>query len=265
MVVLHYDSGARDFEVLGPMLDSEEWARLKAAAIELLRARGQETAGDLLGSTPFELGAGTNVFGDDFSVLVATVPLEDYVKLAELKSNESARAAIHGIVNVLNEIGPYVRFVAVRLDSKAPPALVPSPSPRLNSAAVERALRDAELLLQSSGAVSAVDRAHTALHGYLRALCDEVGIDYASDAGMTDLFKRLREQHGGFGVGPHVEYADRIARSLSSAVDAVNTLRNRASIAHPNEELLADPEAILVINCVRTLLHYVGAKTAKRL
>jgi hypothetical protein len=37
-------------------------------------------------------------------------------------------------------------------------------------------------------------------------------------------------------------------------------LRNQASVAHPNVDLLAEPEAMLFINSVRCLLHYLNAK-----
>jgi hypothetical protein len=261
MIVLHYGSGARDFEILGDAMDAQEWAVLKSGAIGLLRARSNEAAAELLAGAPFELKIGTNVFGDDFTVLAATVPTSGYVELAKLENNTAGRTSIRSIVDVLNELGPYVRFVAVRLDSKGPPALVPPPLPRLTAAGVEQALRDAQHLLQTSGAVSAVDRVHTALHGYLKALCDEASIGYSSDAGITNLFKRLREQHKGFSVGAHAEHADRVARALATIVDSANTLRNRGSLAHPNPILLDEPEAILMLNCVRTLLHYVDAKT----
>lgn len=48
--------------------------------------------------------------------------------------------------------------------------------------------------------------------------------------------------------------------SFASAVDALNPIRNNASVAHPNAALLAEPEAMLVINSVRTLLHYLDSK-----
>ncbi|GAF72241.1 unnamed protein product [marine sediment metagenome] len=54
--------------------------------------------------------------------------------------------------------------------------LVEAPTVRLTSDAVQRALSDAERLLSSGAAVNAVDRIHTALHGYLRLVCDEAGI-----------------------------------------------------------------------------------------
>jgi len=37
-------------------------------------------------------------------------------------------------------------------------------------------------------------------------------------------------------------------------------VRNNASVAHPNEALLGEPEATLVINTVRTLLSYLEDK-----
>jgi Abortive infection C-terminus len=40
-------------------------------------------------------------------------------------------------------------------------------------------------------------------------------------------------------------------------------LRNNASVAHPNEALLDEPEAMLAINAARTILHYLDAKLTK--
>lgn len=52
----------------------------------------------------------------------------------------------------------------------------------------------------------------------------------------------------------------RLLRSFGTIVDTLNPLRNKASIAHPNKALLSEPEAILVINAVRTILHYFDEK-----
>jgi hypothetical protein len=63
-------------------------------------------------------------------------------------------------------------------------------------------------------------------------------------------------------MGPHADDIDRILKSFASAVDALNTLRNRASIAHPNPTILAREEAYLYINVVRTIMAYiVGSKS----
>ena len=50
----------------------------------------------------------------------------------------------------------------------------------------------------------------------------------------------------------HIEACD-YSRSL-------NTLRNQASIAHPNDNILEEAEAILAINSGRTLLNYLDSK-----
>jgi hypothetical protein len=48
--------------------------------------------------------------------------------------------------------------------------------------------------------------------------------------------------------------------AFATVVDALNPVRNRGSMAHANATLLDEPEAMLVINAVRTLLHYLNAK-----
>jgi hypothetical protein len=61
-------------------------------------------------------------------------------------------------------------------------------------------------------------------------------------------------------LGTRSEDLWRIVSSTASVVDALNVLRNNASIAHPNESLLEAAEAMLAINSARTLLHYLDAK-----
>jgi hypothetical protein len=146
----------------------------------------------------------------------------------------------------------------MRLQGTSP---VSPPQPSITSDVVERALRDAEALIQSQGATSAVDRAHTAFHGFLRAVCEAASIPLSKDSSVTEILKVIREQHPAFAIiGTRSEDIKRILRSMAAIVDALSTVRNRASVAHPNEELLDAPEAMLVINTVRTLLHYIDSK-----
>lgn len=135
------------------------------------------------------------------------------------------------------------------------------PTPRITSDVVERALTDAKQLLQSTGATSGVDRAHTAVHGYLHAVCKEAHITCKSDANLNELLKLVLQHHPGFrDAGNRKEDIDRILKAFSTILDALNPLRNRASVAHPNEELLKEAEAMLVINSAWTILHYIDAK-----
>jgi Abortive infection C-terminus len=53
-----------------------------------------------------------------------------------------------------------------------------------------------------------------------------------------------------------------IAKSLASISNALNPIRNRGSLAHPNESLLDEPEAMLVINAVKTLMTYLEARVS---
>jgi hypothetical protein len=60
------------------------------------------------------------------------------------------------------------------------------------SAPVERALNDIRVLLNASGPVSSVDRFHTLLRAYLKALCEGSSININPDASTTELIKSLR-------------------------------------------------------------------------
>lgn len=132
------------------------------------------------------------------------------------------------------------------------------------SEVVERAINDAETLVHTRGAASGVDRVHTALHGYLRKTCDDATIPYKGGATMTTLFKKLRADHPAFKEGgPRAQDITQVMRAMSAIMDALNPLRNNASVAHPNEALLGEPEAMLAINAARTILHYLDAKLTK--
>ena len=138
---------------------------------------------------------------------------------------------------------------------------VPSLEPVNTSLVVVRAIADAEKLIETGDAVSVIDRLHTAFHGHLRHICAREHLQYDDNASVTGLFKVLRTQHSRFqNRGPRAHDIDRIMNSLASIVDALNPIRNHASIAHPNDELLGNDEAKLVVNVIKTLFHYVEAK-----
>jgi len=149
---------------------------------------------------------------------------------------------------------------------------VSSPSPKITTDVVERAIKDAEALLKVNGATSGVDRIHTALHGYLKAVCNDAGINYKDDKHKDDkhkddnptitrLFKLLRENHPNLQkLGARQEDIKDILQAFATVITALNPIRNKASLAHPNDKLLDEDEARLVINAARTILHYLDAK-----
>jgi hypothetical protein len=129
------------------------------------------------------------------------------------------------------------------------------------SETVRRALEDADNLMRTSGPQSAVDRLHTAMHGYLLSLCADAGIAHGDHPTMTHLFKALRAEHPSLSkLGARSEDVTKMLGSMATILDALNPVRNNASLAHPNSALVGEAEAVLVINIVRTLLTYLEAK-----
>jgi hypothetical protein len=148
--------------------------------------------------------------------------------------------------------------IAQRLEGASP---VTNPTPQISSELVSRALADAETLIQSNGATSGVDRIHTALHGYFHAACDNENIPFPQDANLTKLFKLMRQHHPKLqDLGPRAQDIEQVLRATSAILDALNPVRNKASVAHPNSDLLGQNEAMLIINATRTMLHYFDSK-----
>lgn len=260
LIILYYGSGARDFELLGKKLSSDEWLKLKSSTCRLLRARKFEKAAQILESSQYELYEATNVFGDDFSVLYELLPIEKYVEKEENLDSLKQRDIYKLIANTISEIGPYIRFIAIEISDNSKIEPVENPKPKVNSEVVIRALSDAQHLLDTSGAISAVDRVHTAIHGYIKSICDENGIKYKKDESITTLYKLLRENNPELkSLSSNSQELDRIVKALATILDSINTIRNHYSVAHPNENLLNEDEAILVINSVRTILHFLDS------
>ncbi len=136
----------------------------------------------------------------------------------------------------------------------------PPPAPSASEVVI-RALRDADHLIQTNGPISAVDRVHTALHGYLKDLCAKENLAVPENPTIGVLLKTIRNDHPALkSLGHHHAHVDGVLGSLAGAVSALNTLRNNASVAHPNQVLLGDPEAMLMVNLVRTLFNYLEAR-----
>lgn len=140
--------------------------------------------------------------------------------------------------------------------------VVASPMPIASmSAVVRQALIDAENLIRTSGPASAVDRVHTALHGHVNTLCAEVNIGLPERPTLQVAVKKLRENHPRLTpTGQRADEVSRVLYSMAATLDALTTLRNNATPAHPNDALLGDQEALLAINAARTIFAYIDSK-----
>jgi len=252
MRILYSGSGAKGFTVDGPLDQAlfEKWPKKKETVVKLLRAYKLEVAAKLLETLPFQLLPGTNNFYDEFFVLILDLEIDDYVK--EIDENNSF--VYTQIARTFQEVDLYIRFIATRLINEEDVSVDSPKEDVYTSEIVRKALKDSDLLLAQHGPQSAIDRVHTALHGYLKNI---TGIDNES---ITYLFKKLRETHPAFVSDRGDEHSKRIMNSLSGCVDAINNQRNSSSLAHPNTELLGEPEARLMINCSKTILSYISEK-----
>lgn len=367
-MVLFYRSGARDYE-LENALTPEANKRLIRSAVKLLLNRGQTTAAKSLQDTPFQVYSAINSFMDDFHVLFVEAGVARYEELKQVFASDQGKAVLKLIADVITEIGPYIRLVALELDlsdqtvqgaadlteieinrlvykyigvndgylgdfsyrthhefyvdlgleinpysydgttrerfiqilsEQAPleqatiiegildrypvgtepmrtigeykkqqaiinrlrgnQSMVPTDlKPTKNS--VMLAIQDAEEMISNGRPASAVDRTHTMLHGYLVEVCENASIAVPKDPSVTLLFKLVRESHPAFAesVEGDTEII-RVVKALSSAADALNTIRNRLSVAHPNDVVLQNPEAVLAINAARTIIAYLRSR-----
>jgi len=172
--------------------------------------------------------------------------------------DEAQRFANANIASVFSHLGFPLRFIVVELDNNASIDPVSSPVSIAPVEVVIRALRDAQQLLATTGAVSAIDRVHTALHGYLKWVCEQAGNMPASkDPSMTELFKAVVKHPKLSTAASHSEKIERILKAFAAALDAVNQVRNRGSMAHANEALVDEADALLVVNAARTILRYL--------
>jgi len=143
---------------------------------------------------------------------------------------------------------------------------IKTPTLRTTCTVVERAIADAETLLKTGGPTSAVDRVHTALHGYLKTVCTDAMISFGKDPDITELFSQIRQHHPKLAdLRTHQDAILKVLRALGKVVDALNHARDRGSMAHPNEDLLEAPEAALFINAARTLLHYLDERLSRQI
>jgi hypothetical protein len=133
--------------------------------------------------------------------------------------------------------------------------------PVFTTATVRMALDDADILVTTRGPTNAVDRVHTALHGWLRAAAAASGVATAAEASMPAILKAMRSDTGPLAdLGLRGDDVAKVLNASASILDALLPLRNRASLAHPNDELLDAAEARLIINVARSLLLYFDTK-----
>jgi hypothetical protein len=168
--------------------------------------------------------------------------------------------AIAGALKALNRP---IRYIGVELNAEEKLVGVPSPQRlAVTSDTLEAALKDAETLIRTTGPANALDRAYTAFQAYLEQVCHKEGIPFSTgNTNIPTLLGQIRQNHPKLRASdPQVEQiTTQILRGAAQIVDALNTARNKKTLAHPNP-LLDEPEAMLAIHAIRMLLHYFDTR-----
>lgn len=257
-ITLYNGGGAGPTEVIGPVLDEIIEKNNLVCILRLLKTRKAIVAHDLLSNHNFRLVKGTNAFGDDFFMLYSSVNIEYYVEIEERKSE--IKPSIEKILTVYEELGYKLRFIVVEIHrGKSFAVHVDAPKTTSSLISVNMALKEAQQLLSSGNTIGAVDRVHTALHGFMKEICNDFD-PHANVEGssITELFKLIKAKHQNFiNMDPE---ATKIIKALSTVIDTCNFIRNNKSIAHPNENIIQDPEAMLAINSCRAIYNYIESK-----
>lgn len=125
---------------------------------------------------------------------------------------------------------------------------------------IAKAIADAELLMEQGKYDSAFDRIHTAFHGYLRKVLDNKQIDYEESDTLSQLYTKLHtELSSKMGSTEIAELIKKSLRSASGVISAINEMRNRHSLSHPNDDLLQKREAEFAIKLIKDLSDYINS------
>lgn len=179
-----------------------------------------------------------------------------YEALEELEHKKTVVPTVQHINQILKNNNANYEIVGDQLIQNAGSVATPELSESV-STIVMRALGDAKALIGTVDSSSAIDRAHTALHGYLVQLCTDSSIYLPNDPTVSKAFKELRNYHPALiASGNRSEEITRVLNSFAASIDAFSTLRNKASLSHVNE-LLDVPEATATVNAMNTVFRYV--------
>lgn len=130
---------------------------------------------------------------------------------------------------------------------------------------VVKCLDQCQTLISNHSFGSAVDRAHTALHGYMKEICKASELEVlGAHPKIQDYWSEIKSRHPKFNVDV-MEYhtpINQVVGTIGKVIDKINDLRNNKTFSHPNDEILGEDEARLVINLSRVFLQYIDSKVS---
>jgi hypothetical protein len=124
---------------------------------------------------------------------------------------------------------------------------------------IKNAISDAELFMNEGRYDSAFDRIHTAFHGFLRNKLDNLGVNYVESDTLVQLYTKLHSTLATKINSPDVaELIKTAIRSGVGIISAINDIRNRHSLAHPNNTIIDKREAELTLQMIKVITDYIN-------
>lgn len=122
---------------------------------------------------------------------------------------------------------------------------------------ISKSIEDAETFMNEGKYDSAFDRVHTAFHGYLRKKLDDLQENYEESDTLNQLYNKLHSYISANIATDQSGLIKTTLRSASGVINSINELRNRHSLAHPNDSIISSREAQLCIRLVKELSDYI--------
>lgn len=153
------------------------------------------------------------------------------------------------------ELVERARKILGRLDSSAVVDDLEAIAPNVHDHDFNRLARAVHESINAGEPEVGLDRLHTFVVRYIRALAEEEGVAVTRDKPLHSLFgeviKRLRARGA-----IETDMAERILKSTISTFEAFNQVRNERSFAHPNP-LLGFDEALLIFRHVTSSIRFL--------
>lgn len=111
---------------------------------------------------------------------------------------------------------------------------------------VKEVLFQADTLIENHSYSSAVDRVHTALHGYIKELCNEQNIIFGEqNVKIQNMWGKLKIEHPNFNIDikEHQRPINQTVNAIGKFLENMNDIRNRHGFSHPNDDIIEEHEA----------------------
>lgn len=144
--------------------------------------------------------------------------------------------------------------------------VIPIAELRHDSDFVRETLDQCDTLISADSYGSAVDRAHTALHGYLGEICRDAKLQFTkADPNIMEMWSKFKTEHPKFRMNAQElnTPVSQIVNTIGKMLHNLNDIRNKQTYSHPSQEIIDENEAQLVINLSRVLLQYIDRKVAE--